>query len=197
METFGSMVRKLRKERKLSLQALSFETGIDTAILSKIERGQRKASRDMVEKLVAFFPAVSNELFIAWLSDRLVYQVVDEDFGLDAIQAAEAKVIYRKRKQLDIRFIIEAICDFLKKDGRVKKAWIFGSLARGEIQAGSDLDLMVSYSDKASGTLLDYADIRYRLEQVLNIRVDLVEEGYIKPFARESIERDKILIYGQ
>ncbi len=197
METFGSMIRKMRKDRKLSLQALSAEAGVDTAILSKIERGQRKASREVVEKLAAFFPVASKELFIAWLSDRLVNQVADEDFGLDAIQVAEAKAMYRKREQRDIRYIIEVICDFLKQDGRVRKAWIFGSLARGEIQAGNDLDLMVSFSEKASGTLLDYADIRHRLEQLLNIRVDLVEEGYIKPFAREAIEKDKILIYGQ
>ena len=78
----------------------------------------------------------------------------------------------------------------------ISKAWIFGSFARGEDRQDSDIDLMVSYSEKASGTLLDYADIKYNLENLLQRNIDVVEEGYIKSFAMESVNRDKVLIYG-
>jgi len=56
--------------------------------------------------------------------------------------------------------------------------------------------LMVSYSEKATGTLLDYADIKQNLEHLLNRNIDLVDEGYVKSFALESVNHDKILIYG-
>ena len=97
-------------------------------------------------------------------------------------------------------------CNYLKKlkrivsgcwkDGRVAKAWIFGSFARGDYNVKSDIDIIVTYSDKASGTLIDYADIIFYLEKLINKKIDLVEEGYVKPFAIENIEKDKILIYG-
>lgn len=78
----------------------------------------------------------------------------------------------------------------------MEKAWIFGSFARGDDNAGSDVDLMIRYSDKASGTLFDYADIQYRLQNLLQKKIDLSEEGYIKPFAWKTIQKDLKLIYG-
>ncbi|HBE42667.1 MAG TPA: hypothetical protein DDW27_15985, partial [Bacteroidales bacterium] len=84
---------------------------------------------------------------------------------------------------------------FLAKDGRVSKAWIFGSFARGDDEPDSDVDLMVKYSERASGTLQDYADIKFYLENLIKKRIDLVEEGFVKPFAEKSIVKDKILIY--
>lgn len=78
---------------------------------------------------------------------------------------------------------------------KIKKAWVFGSFARGEEKEGSDLDLLVEY-DKAGGLSL-IGIIRYRLdlEKITGRKVDLVENGYLKPFAAASAERDKYLIY--
>jgi predicted nucleotidyltransferase len=121
---------------------------------------------------------------------------MEEDYALKALQAAEEKVIYQRKESIDRVDIIKKICDFLKKDGRISKAWIFGSFARGDYKIDSDIDLMVVYSDKSTGTLFDYADIKFSLEDLLKLKVDLVEAGYVKSFATESVNRDKVLIYG-
>ena len=60
----------------------------------------------------------------------------------------------------------------------------------------SDIDLMVTYSDNATRTLLDYADIKLKLNGITGKKIDLVEFGFIKPFALENIDKDKKLIYG-
>jgi predicted nucleotidyltransferase len=133
---------------------------------------------------------------VSWLSDKLLYEVENEKLALEAIKIAEEKITYTRTPQLSKEKIIEIIRDFLIKDGRVSKAWIFGSFARGDYDTNSDIDLMVTYSDKASGTLLDYADITFYLGNLINKRIDLVEEGYLKPFAIKNVEKDKILIYG-
>jgi len=169
---------------------------IDQAILSKIERGHRKASRDIVVKTTTFFNTDKNGLLLAWLSDNLAYQLKDEEIAMKALQVAEEKVFYRRKEKSDHGTIIKVICNFFKEDGRISKAWIFGSFARGEDRQDSDIDLMVSYSEKAAGTLLDYADIKHGLENLLNRNIDVVEEGYVKSFAIESINRDKVQIYG-
>jgi predicted nucleotidyltransferase len=196
MESFAVKIKMLRNEKGVPLRVVAARLDIDQAILSKIENGKRIATRDNVKKLAKYFKVNEDELIISWLSDKLMYEVKDEKLALQAIQAAEEKITYRTKPALSREKIISIIRNFLEKDGRVSKAWIFGSFARGDYNIKSDIDLMINYSDKATGTLLDYADIKFYLEKLIDRKVDLVEEGYVKPFARKSIENDKILIYG-
>ena len=77
----------------------------------------------------------------------------------------------------------------------IEKAWIFGSYARGEETKKSDIDIMVRFDKDTHITLFDYAGIMNDLEELFHKKVDLVEEGYIKKFAQESVEKDKFLIY--
>jgi predicted nucleotidyltransferase/plasmid maintenance system antidote protein VapI len=196
MESFGDIIRKLRQGKKLPLRTIAAFLDIDLAILSKIERGQRKASKNIVIQLADYFKTDKDSLLIAWLSDNLSNQLIEEDNAVKALQVAEEKVLYQRKEGIDRGAIIKTICDFLKKDGRISKAWIFGSFARGDYKYDSDIDLMVIYSDKSTGTLFDYADIKFSLENLLKLKVDLVEEGYARPFAAASINRDKVLIYG-
>jgi predicted nucleotidyltransferase/plasmid maintenance system antidote protein VapI len=196
MESFGEIIRKLRQERKLPLRTVAAFLDIDLAILSKIERDQRNASRNIVIKLAEYYNTDKDRMMVAWLSDNLSHQLENDENALEALQVAETKVLYRTKKEPDRGIIIKTISDFLRKDGRISKAWIFGSFARGQGSTFNDIDLEVQYSDKASGTLFDYADIKFKLEELLNRKIDLVEEGFIKSFAEESMNRDKILIYG-
>ncbi len=196
MLTFGQKIRTCRIERKLPLRIIAAELDVDQAILSKIERGLKRATREHVLKLAAFFSINLNELLLAWLSDNLVYTLQSEEFAIEALQVAEEKVGYARKEKLNRITLIQRLQDFFSNDGRVSKVWLFGSYARGQERIGSDVDLMVSYSEKASGTLFDYADIKYQLELLLNLKVDIVEEGFINTFAQNNINRDKVLIYG-
>lgn len=92
MHSFGDTIRKLREDNGLPLRTVAAFLDIDQAILSKIERGQRKPAREQVVKLAAYFNVKQNDLLIAWLSDKLVYEVVNEDIALKALQVAEKKM---------------------------------------------------------------------------------------------------------
>ncbi len=99
MDSLGDTIRKLREDKELPLRTVSAYLDIDQAILSKIERGQRKATREQVVKLAKYFKVTEKELLVAWLSDKLVYEVKDEDFALQAMQVAEEKVKYNKKQK--------------------------------------------------------------------------------------------------
>jgi predicted nucleotidyltransferase len=145
----------------------------------------------------SYYQAEPDAMLVAWLSDRLVAELKEEKLAVDALKVAEAKVQFERRSPGPNTNLLEMIRDFLQRDGRVLKAWLFGSVARGEGSADSDVDLMVRHSERATtGTLLDYADLTFHLENLIHRRVDLVEEGYVKAFAVNHIDRDKILIYG-
>jgi len=50
-----------------------------------------------VRSLANFYEDQKNEILIAWLSDKLYYQVLDEDLALQAMQVAEEKIRYNKK----------------------------------------------------------------------------------------------------
>lgn len=76
----------------------------------------------------------------------------------------------------------------------VLKAWLFGSFARGEETPLSDVDILVVL-DRSKPIGLKFFGMWNDLEKLLDRDVDLVEEGMLLPFAVESANRDRILIY--
>ena len=78
----------------------------------------------------------------------------------------------------------------------ISKAWLFGSCSRGEETSNSDVDILVEYDRKKSRiSLMRMAGIMLNLEDVLHRKVDMVEAGRLLPFAQESVNHDKFLIY--
>jgi len=77
----------------------------------------------------------------------------------------------------------------------VERAWLFGSLSRGEERPDSDADFLVEYTKTEELSLLTTARLYRLLKNALGREVDVVEEGYLMPFAEESVNRDKILVY--
>lgn len=99
MDSLGDTIRKLREEKEMPLRTVAAYIDIDQAILSKIERGQRNATREQVVKLAEYFKVKEKDLLVAWLSDKLVYEVKDEDWALQAMQVAEEKMKYITKKK--------------------------------------------------------------------------------------------------
>lgn len=87
----------------------------------------------------------------------------------------------------------QMIADYFKTQP-VLKVWLFGSFARGEETPLSDVDLIVLL-DHSKPIGLKFFGMWNDLEELLDRKVDLVEEGQLLPFAVESANRDKILIY--
>ena len=76
----------------------------------------------------------------------------------------------------------------------VLKAWLFGSFSRNEQTPDSDVHIIVLL-DKSRPIGLKFFGMWNDLEELLGRKVDLVSEGTLLPFAQESAEKDKILIY--
>ena len=90
-----------------------------------------------------------------------------------------------------IEEIKERIIPILGRSG-IKKAAIFGSLAKGEVKPDSDVDILVEI--KSDISLLDFIGIKIELEEALKMKVDLVEYDTIKPLIREKILSEQVAI---
>ena len=99
MENLGEIIKKTRNEKKLPLRTVAAFLDIDQAILSKIERGQRMATRKQVLNLAAYYKLNENDLLVAWLSDKLVNELANEEVGQRALIAAEQKISYQTKYQ--------------------------------------------------------------------------------------------------
>ncbi len=67
---------------------------------------------------------------------------------------------------------------------------VFGSVARGEADAQSDIDFLVEL--EPGRTLLDLGGLQYELEQLLECRVDVVTERGLKSRIRERVLREAV-----
>lgn len=94
MKTTGKIIRKKRKKNGLLLRQLSAKLDIDTAILSKIERGERKATREQLLKLADILKLDKESLLIHYLSEKILYEIKDEELGMQALKVAEKKIKY-------------------------------------------------------------------------------------------------------
>lgn len=95
---------------------------------------------------------------------------------------------------MSIKTIQEKTLAVFKQYG-VIKASVFGSSARGQDTAKSDVDLLVSV--KRPFTLMRFVSLKRGLEKALNKPVDIVEYGAVKPELSESILKDAKIIYEQ
>ena len=86
------------------------------------------------------------------------------------------------------------VADYFKTQP-VLKAWLFGSYSRGEQTNESDVDILVQYDRSQRIGLLKIAGMHIDLENLLGHKVDIVEEGTLRPWAVESVNKDKCLIY--
>ncbi|MDZ7613664.1 MAG: Fic/DOC family N-terminal domain-containing protein [Flavobacteriaceae bacterium] len=69
---------------------------IDVAILSKMERGERRITKEVVLKLADIYGCNADELLVSFLSDKILYEIQDEDLGIEALKVAEERAKYLK-----------------------------------------------------------------------------------------------------
>lgn len=76
----------------------------------------------------------------------------------------------------------------------VKKAYVFGSYARNEANKDSDIDIMVELDyDQPIG--MKFFSFQPELEDLLNMKVDLVTSDGLSKYIKPIIDNDKIMIY--
>lgn len=92
MSQFGNKIRQLREQQNLLLRQVAPLLEIDTPLLSKIERGERTAKKEMVNKLADILKTDRGELLTLWLADQVYDVVKDEDVANEAIKNVSKKI---------------------------------------------------------------------------------------------------------
>ena len=91
------------------------------------------------------------------------------------------------------QLMIQLIADYFKTQP-VMKAWLFGSYARGEKRENSDIDILIVLDD-SQPVGLKFFGMYEDLNELLGRDIDLVLDRTLAPYARASVEHDRLLIY--
>lgn len=96
LETTGEIIRKQRESKGLRLRQVAAYLDIDQAILSKIERNERKPTKDHIIKLAEFLKLDKDELVVQFMSDKIAYEIANEECAKRVLKIAEKKINYLK-----------------------------------------------------------------------------------------------------
>jgi len=91
---FGNKIKALRKAKGLLLRQVAAKLDIDTATISKIEKGSRNATKTQVNRLALILEEDINELTALWLADKIYKLIKNEPMAMEAVN----KVIVELKK---------------------------------------------------------------------------------------------------
>lgn len=189
----GAKLRQLRDERKIPLRRVASIIDIDVAILSKMERGERRITKEIVHKLAEVYDYNLEELLILFLSDRILYEIGDEDLAMKALQVAENQLEYKAFKRIDRNLLLKSLDSIFLSFSGIQKAWIYGSFARMDDGPKSDIDIALKTDPTFS--YFDLAEFQHKAEEVIHRKVDVGFIDSFKPYIWEHVKPDLQLIY--
>ena len=98
---FSDKIRQLREEKQLLQRQVSAFLEMDNALYCKIERGERRAKKEHVLILAAFFQTDADDLLTLWLADQ-VYSIIKDQSqankALDVVQDNFAEYCIKNNK---------------------------------------------------------------------------------------------------
>jgi HTH-type transcriptional regulator, competence development regulator len=84
----GDKIRELREQQNILLRQLAAQLDMDTAMLSKMERGDRFFRKEDIVALAKIFNQPKQELLTLWLADKVLKTIEGDDFKQQALTLA-------------------------------------------------------------------------------------------------------------
>jgi adenine-specific DNA-methyltransferase len=97
LDTFvsiGDTLKEIRENRGFNLQDVALKTDINYTVLSRIETGKRLPTKPQVQTLANFYNYSEQDLIKYLISDKILYEIQNEDLGLEGFLLAEQRIKY-------------------------------------------------------------------------------------------------------
>ena len=195
---FGSNLKKLRQEYKLTLREVAATIDIDQSSLSKIEKGKMIAPQYIIKPAAALFQVDFRDLQIHYLRDKLIQMYERVPYILDGLEEALTALQNRlgRVESTPDQQMTQLIQSYFS-DKPIERVWLFGSAVRDKLTEDSDIDILVELSDEHQLDLFDYMMMSDELQDLVNRPIDLVVDGQLDEGIADRVEQEKVLIYEQ
>lgn len=88
MIVLSELLKSKRERKSLLLREVASMIDVDTALISKIEKGDRKPTREQIDKLAIALEIDHSKLLKLWLSEKVYDDVKGEDMAIEAVKIA-------------------------------------------------------------------------------------------------------------
>ena len=92
MKKLGQELRKIRESKNILLRQVASYLEIDTAMISKIERGERNLNRNQVIKLAEYYNVPEDKFLTLWVCGKVLNVVENEPFVFKGMHKALNKI---------------------------------------------------------------------------------------------------------
>jgi len=92
MNYLGTKLRELRESQGLLLRQVAAQIDVDTALMSKLERGERRAQREHINKIATVLNTKLDDLTVLWLADKINDVIQDEPMAKKAMSLIEKNI---------------------------------------------------------------------------------------------------------
>ena len=94
----GKKLRELREQKGLLLRQVAASLEVDTAYISKMERGDKNIKREYIIKLAGIYQTDKDELISIWLADMVYDLLKDEKLAKKALEIAGKHLELKKKR---------------------------------------------------------------------------------------------------
>jgi Fic family protein len=113
-----TLLKNAREQKELKTREVAQLLGIDQALISKFENGTRKPTKDQVAKLATLLEIDYETLMVAWLKEKILYEIGQDEFALKAMnivreELGNSYITIKKSLSKDLLSILNEI-DILK-----------------------------------------------------------------------------------
>ena len=114
-----TLLKNAREKIDLKIREVSQLTEIDQALISKFESGSRKPTKEQIFKLSKVLEIDLETLMVAWLKEKILYEIGDDEFALKAMRVAEEEIRYqrtfKKKLSTSLQKVLDEIDDLKSK----------------------------------------------------------------------------------
>ena len=105
------LLKNAREKLNLKIREVSQLTEIDQALISKFESGNRKPTREQIITLAKVLEIDLETLMVAWLKEKILYEIGDDEFALKAMQVAEEEIRYNRTSKKKLSNSLQKVLD--------------------------------------------------------------------------------------
>ena len=107
-----TLLKNAREQKSLKTREVAQLLGIDQALISKFESGSRKPTREQIIKLASLLEIDLETIMVAWLKEKILYEIGQDEFALKALLVAEEEIRYQgKSSKKKISTTLQKILD--------------------------------------------------------------------------------------
>lgn len=189
LTAIGNKLKEIRENKGIHLQEVAEITSINYSSLSRIETGKRLPTKAQIRILASFYNYSEKELLMQLISDKIIYEIKNEDFGLEGFYLTEQKIKYGNTLFNDYKNIDKISLQSRRYIGNKAKLtdWIFEIIKTETQETNVFIDVFSGTSIIAKEAMKFYN--RVILNDILHSN-NIVYQAFYK---KENWNRTKII----